>query len=359
MHTSYFTILASLLTPVLACSRVTYNSTTSRHHTHFVVGRSLDSLSPTNTTIWAFPPGARRFGGVQDNPFVWTSKHGTVSAVVNSTLYTEGVNTRGLAGSALLAQQSVFQERKESRPSIFSGVWMQYFLDMHASVHDVAEAYCPDEGGEEPFQVVPELILDEIEAKLRVVLSDAAGDNLIIEFVDGRLRCHHSEDFTVSTDGPSYEEQTAVNKFWQPIGQESLPGTSRASDRFVRLSHYNALVPHALNPEAALSYTAGMVRAVSTPMLPSHKNKKHDTDAGTWPTQWRVYTDLDTQKVYYESATSPLSFWYDVNELNMTEGAEPMVLTVDHVPPSKRMRDVTDKFETVTENSCIWTDCER
>ncbi|KAF7550691.1 hypothetical protein G7Z17_g5560 [Cylindrodendrum hubeiense] len=355
MHNSSLAVAASLLGAVIACSRVTYKAGVNNRIT---IGRSMDFFTLPNTTIWAFPAALRRFGGVSDNPFTWTSRYGSVSAVVLDQIYTEGINTEGLTGSSIYLENTDYGERVEIRPGMFAGIWMQYFLDMYASVAEAASDYCHGEGGKEKFQVVGLSLLQDHPMSLHLSFSDTKGDNLILEFVKGKLKCHHSRKYNVVTDEPSFDKQLAIDSYWSPISKYSLPGTSLAADRFARLSHYNRLIPRAPDLETAVSFTAGMIRAVSTPIkYVESEDEENDGPAEVWPTLWRMFTDTLDKIVFYESATSPMNFWYNVNELNLTKGATVTMLSLVDVPWRKRVGDVTDKFEPVPDNECIWTAC--
>ncbi|KAK7432827.1 hypothetical protein QQZ08_000690 [Neonectria magnoliae] len=341
---SLLAVAAGLIASVAACSRVvTHNPADDR----VTVGRTLD-FAADNTTIWTFPAGLRRFGGVSGNPFTWTSRFGSVTAVVLDQVYSEGLNSEGLAGSVLFGQESDYGDRDLGRPGLFVGLWLQYFLDSYASVADAEAACCT---GEEEFQVRTRSIVEDVDTSLRLSLSDTTSDNLVLEFVKGKLVCHHSSDYTVVTDEPSFADQLSLEKDWASDSNASLPGTSQPTDRFIRLSHYNREIPLAEDQEEAVSNTAGMIRAVSTPMT------KDDATSEAWPTLWRMVTDTLDKVVFYESATSPATFWYDVNKLNLTEGAEVTVMDLVNVPWWKRVGDMTDKFEPVAENECIWTVC--
>ncbi|MCP5990141.1 linear amide C-N hydrolase, partial [Klebsiella pneumoniae] len=90
----------------------------------------------------------------------------------------------------------------------------------------------------EPFVVVSANIpgTDRF-ATLHLSVSDAKGDNAIFEYIDGKLVIHHSMDYTVMTNSPTFEKQLALDGYWQQVGGlNMLPGTNRAADRFVRAS---------------------------------------------------------------------------------------------------------------------------
>jgi choloylglycine hydrolase len=81
--------------------------------------------------------------------------------------------------------------------------------------------------------------------------------------------------------------------------------------------------------------------------------------ADIWPTYWRMYTDLRDMVVFYESATSPMLFWYNVKDFNLSKKGKAMVLSLKRVSWQDRMGDMTKEFDEVTTDQCqhIWTDC--
>jgi Linear amide C-N hydrolases, choloylglycine hydrolase family len=48
--------------------------------------------------------------------------------------------------------------------------------------------------------------------------SDATGDSAIFEYLCGKLVIHHGRQYTVMTNSPVYDEQLALNRYWQEIG---------------------------------------------------------------------------------------------------------------------------------------------
>jgi choloylglycine hydrolase len=205
-----------------ACSRVTYNAGNDR----ITIGRSVDFVADTNTTIFAFPAGLARSGGVGDRPFNWTSKYGSITTLMYDKAYTEGVNSEGLTGSTLYLGDSEFEKRDPDRPGMFVGLWMQYFLDMYATVSEAARDICPG-SGHEPFQVVVKSVVPGVKTNLHLSFTDPSGDNLIMEYVKGKLTCWQSENYTVMTNEPTFDQQLAIDAYWGPIANSSLPGTAR------------------------------------------------------------------------------------------------------------------------------------
>src|SRR5665811_1268553 len=81
-------------------------------------------------------------------------------------------------------------------------------------------------------------------ASLHLAISDASGDSAIFEFVGGKLTIHHGREFQVMTNSPVYDEQLALNRYWESIGGLAwLRGTNRAAERFARASLYSKGIP--------------------------------------------------------------------------------------------------------------------
>lgn len=207
-----------------ACSRVTYKA---QYDDRIVIGRSMDFVADTNTTFRSFPAGIERNGGVDDNPLKWTSKYGSVTSIMYNILTTEGMNTKGVTGSTLYLGDSTYGERNTSIPGLFVGAWLQYCLDNYATVEEIVDNICPGHGTEK-FQAVTKTVIKGLKTVVHLSLSDLSGDNLVMEYVDdGRLTCYHSKDYNVMTNEPTYDQQLAIDTYWEPISNYSLPGTDR------------------------------------------------------------------------------------------------------------------------------------
>lgn len=222
-----FILLSLGATCVSACSRVAYNADGTAGG-RITIGRTLDFVAPTNSTIYAFPAGLKRNGGIDDSPLQWQSKYGSTTAVMYNLVFTEGVNTEGLTGSALYLGDSDYGTRDPSRPGLSVGIWLQYFLDMYATVNETVASVCPSNGQEKAeFQVVPKELIPGIKSNVHLAFTDKTGDNVIMEFVGGKLTCWHSEEYDVMTNEPAFDQQLAIKTYWAPVANYTLPGSPR------------------------------------------------------------------------------------------------------------------------------------
>lgn len=68
------------------------------------------------------------------------------------------------------------------------------------------------------------------------------------------------------TNSPIFEQQLALNSYWKEIGGTvMLPGTNRASDRFVRASFYTHAVPITDDIRVATAAAFSIIRNCSVP----------------------------------------------------------------------------------------------
>lgn len=98
-------------------------------------------------------------------------------------------------------------------------------------------------------------------------ISDATGDSAIFQYVNGQLRIHHSRDYRVMANSPIFDQQLALNAYWEQIGGTTmLPGTNRSEDRFVRASFYIDVVPRTADAIAGVANVFSVMCNVSVPL---------------------------------------------------------------------------------------------
>jgi penicillin V acylase-like amidase (Ntn superfamily) len=329
-------LLSSIIASTLACSRVTY---TGAKDGRSLVGRSMDWLTPTNSSIYAFPPGLKRDGAAGNNSLQWTSKYGSVITTAYDLSTCDGMNERGLVANLLYLADAEYGPRNHSMPAMSLAIWPQYFLDQYATVAEAAKDLF-DSNGNAKFQVRTRDLIPGVSTVMHVALSDASGDNLILEWINGKLVVHHGTQYNVMTNEPSYDQQLAINEYWSVIGNYSLPGTDRPADRFARLSHYVEMAPDAPDWVSALATTAGMIRAVSVPMEPINVNTPNIT-----PTLWRTFADTKDLVYYYESASDGMYFYVDLKELKLGNSlGHTMQLPMVGVNWTERVGDMSGLF---------------
>lgn len=312
--------------PALACTRVLYTGSANT----VITGRSLDWMNDTSSNIWAMPRGMKRNGATGRNSISWTSKFGSVVVSMYDIATLDGINEKGLVANVLYLSESNYGTAN-GKPTLSIAAWAQYVLDQYATVKEAVESL-----RQEPFRIVAPVLPDGHPATGHLALSDPSGDSAIFEYVNGKLVIHHGKQYTVMTNSPTFDQQLALNSYWQDIGGTVfLPGTSRAADRFARASYMVNALPKSADPDVitavpnrsfafqALASVLSVMRSVSVPL--GTKDPKLPNIASTF---WRTTYDQKQKILIFDSATSPTTFWIQLAGLNLNQGQPVRKLTV-------------------------------
>ena len=307
-----FAALILLLTSLYAleigaCTRVVYKG----EEQLYLTARSMDWKEDIMTNLWVFPRGMKKSGETGPNSLQWTSKYGSVVAAAYDIASTDGMNEKGLVANLLWLAESEYPDWDGKKPGLSIAAWVQYVLDNFATVSEAVDAM---KSGE--FQVVSDKMPDGSRmATLHLSLSDATGDNAIFEYIKGELIVHHDPSYQVMTNSPTYDEQLALNKYWQNIGGLTfLPGTNRAADRFVRASFYTHAIPKTADARVAIASAFSVIRNVSVPYGISTPNEPNISS-----TRWRTVSDHKNKLYFYESALQPNVFWIDLKKVDFSK----------------------------------------
>ena len=294
------------------CTRVVYSGTNGMVAT----GRSMDWKTEMHSNLWAFPRGMMRSGEAGENSLKWTSRYGSVVTSAFEIASTDGMNEKGLVANLLWLPETKYPLRDKNKPGLAITAWVQYMLDNFATVEE-AVSYTD----EDTFQVVSDMMPDGSRlATLHLSISDAVGDCAIFEYVGGRLTVYHNKDYKVMTN----DKQLALNEYWKTIGGLSfLPGTNRAADRFARASFYINALPKTDDERIAVASVFSVVRNVSVPYgISTPESPEIST------TQWRTVSESKSLRYFFESSLTPNTFWVDLRDLDFSEGAPVLKLSI-------------------------------
>ncbi|GAA0531169.1 linear amide C-N hydrolase [Pigmentiphaga daeguensis] len=289
-----------------ACTRFVYLGAGGQ----VVTARSMDWKVDVGTNLWVFPRGMRRSGEAGPNSIQWTSKYGSVIASGYDISTTDGMNEAGLVANVLWLVESSYPAYDGKTPGLTLAAWAQYALDNFATVQEAVDTLA-----KEPFTVVTDNVPGEARlATLHLSLSDASGDSAIIEYIDGRQVIHHSRDYQVMTNSPTFDKQLAMEEYWKQIGGTvMLPGTNRASDRFARAAFYVNAIPKTEDPLETIASVFSVIRNVSVPLGITTPDQPNISS-----TRWRTVADHKRRRYFFESALTPNIFWVDLAKLDFS-----------------------------------------
>lgn len=323
------TAISTASSTALACTRTLYVGADNT----VITGRNMDWAEDMFSNLWVFPAGLKRNGAAGPKSIEWTAKHGSVVVSGYEVGSTDGMNEKGLVANMLYLAESDYGKPVEGRPNLSIAAWPQFVLDNYATVAEAVEAL-----RKEPFNLLAPALPDGSAAALHLSISDSSGDSAIFEYIGGRLVIHHGKKYTVMTNSPIYEQQLALDEYWKGIGGTTfLPGTARASDRFVRASFLLSAIPRKADrnfiksvPEQSFAYQAvasvmSVQRAVSVPLGMTTPNEPNIAS-----TLWRTVSDQKNLVYYFDSATRPNTFWVSLAKLNLKPGAPVKKLTIQN-----------------------------
>ena len=310
--TALFFFAAFFSTEAEACTRVVYKGPNNT----VLTGRSMDFSMEIPANLWIFPRGVKRNGEVGKNSIEWTSKYGSIAASSWDIATSDGMNEKGLVANMLWLVESQYPsfEKDGKRKGMAISLWAQYALDNFATVEEAVNEF-----SKESFAIVSDFIPGtEKFTTVHLSLSDATGDNAIMEYINGKLVIHHDPSYLVMTNDPPYLEQLAIKKYWDNIpGKSFLPGSVTASDRFVRASFFIDAIPQTDNTRVAVAGVMSVIRNVSVPYGFSIEGFPNLST-----TRWRVVADQTNLVYYFETALTPNTFWVDLKNFDFSKGNE-------------------------------------
>ncbi len=312
------TALAALLLAIpdaRACTRAVYFGKEGQT----VTGRSMDWIEDMHTNLWVFPRGLKRDGGLGEASLKWTSQYGSVIASVYEGGTADGMNEKGLVANLLYLAESEYSPLDDKRPAVVISAWTQYVLDNFATVSDaVAELK------KETFRMVTVEAPNGAKGTVHLSISDASGDSAIFEYVKGKLVIHHGREHQVMTNSPVFDQQIAINKYWQQIGGTiMLPGTNRAADRFARAAFYINACKQSADAREAVASVFSVMRNCSVPRGFGTKEQPNISS-----TIWRTVADQKNRVYFYEDTASPSIVWVKLDTIDFKEGSGTRKLTM-------------------------------
>ena len=309
-----------------ACTRVLFTGTDSL----VITGRTMDWSEDMHSDLWLFPKGVKRNGSAGEKSVEWTSKYGSVVVSAYNIGSADGMNEQGLVANLLYLAESNYGKPKGDVPLLSISLWAQYVLDNFATVSEAVDAL-----GKESFSILAPSLPNGSPAQLHLAISDATGDSAIFEYIDGKLVIHHGRQYNVMTNSPVFSKQLALDEYWEEIGGLTfLPGTSRAADRFARASFLIRSIPKEASPNyitavpdqsfsnQAIASVMGVICNVSVPIGITTPGKPNIAS-----TLWRTVSDQKNKVYFFDSATSPNTFWIPFSDLDFAATAKIKKLT--------------------------------
>jgi len=256
---------------------------------------------------------------VVELPAIWTSKYGSITFNMNGhNAPTDGMNETGLIITSLVLVESEYPSIT-GKSSVSLDQWIQYMLDNFATVDEVINA-CSE---------INIRYLPQDNVRLHFLVTDASGQNAVIEFLNGQL---------IATTGDDLEKKAIANStydlsinYYNQGGNPDLPATA-SLNRF-----FNAVqMVDAYNGEDMVEYSYSIMEATA---------QRH--------TQRRLVYDISNRRVYLRSQGNEQLRFFDFDAFDFSCEAQPLVY---QETPSD-LGNIRDKFlPYVTEMNRILTE---
>jgi choloylglycine hydrolase len=168
----------------------------------------------------------------------WVSKYGfTGISAFHIDAPDTGMNEVGLSFSLLMLDETIYPKVPDGQNdrALSTADLGKYLLSCCATVEEVKEALSN-------VHVYGQAIkqMGKTPPGLHFALHDAQGNDLVIEFIDGKRVFHNNNKHGVLTNDPPFPEQIKNLKQYKNItptdAMTDLPGSWTPQDRFVRLA---------------------------------------------------------------------------------------------------------------------------
>ena len=216
--------------------------------------------------------------------------------------------------------ESDYGKRDESRPGLNIANWLQYYLDNFATVKE-AVAFTE----KAPFQIVT-ATFDGRSVTSHLALEDPTGDSAVIEYIDGKPKVYHGRRYAVLTNSPPFDRQLEQLARYRGFGgDDPLPGSTEAADRFVRGAYYLEHLPRPADRRECVAGVLSVMRNLAQPFGTPDPARPNIS-----PTRWRTVCDLTNRVYYFESSLNPNLVWVELKELDFAAGAPFRKLDLRH-----------------------------
>ena len=222
----------------------------------------------------------------------------------------DGMNEEGLVANLALPRRVRLRRRPSGKPPMSIALWAQYVLDNFATV---AEAVAALEARTVPHRR-PDCCRTATASQLHLAISDPSGDSAIFEYLGGKLVVHHGKQYHVMTNSPRYDQQLALNTYWEEHRRSDLPARhqprrrplrprlvpDQGDPRQGRARTSSRAVPDGTYANQAVAEVMSVMRAVSVPLGITTASEPNIAS-----TLWRTVSDQKNKVYFFDSLDQP------------------------------------------------------
>ena len=235
--------------------------------------------------------------------------------------YSDGLNEAGLSAACLWLEGSEYPKPRSGVPILYNANLVSYIL---GSFRNIAET----EEGLNQITVVG--ISNPIETPVHLVITDASGNHLIVEYVAGEVKTYRSST-GVLTNEPTYDWHLTNLKNYVNLdlvnnpkkvdnggelfgsGQLGSPGDPTSASRFIRADLFSRSL---FKPESIQQSIGLAAQVIGTLAVPCGTEVASGPDPYYNWTQWVVIRDHTNCGFYFYSAFNSALYGIHLRELN-------------------------------------------
>ena len=298
-------------------------------------------------------------GGIKGT--TWKSKYGFIGInMVNQPFYLDGMNETGLTIGVLFfpefAKYQPFEKGTES-VSMSNADLPSYILSNFKTVQEIKEEL-------PKHRVVYNIDIEKLmktPISLHYVVTDAEGNSIVIEYVDGKLNIYdnlagvmtndpaydwHVENLrnyaqlTPYGDVPGDKKVSGVNftPFGAGAGLTGLPGDYTPPSRFVRAFIFTQTSVPLDNAKSAINQATRILGNFDIPKGSVREGTSDEFSLGY--TQWSVIGDITNKKYYWWTEWNHQMSVVDLNTLNF-DGEKIVSIPLDR----ERKENIIDRSQ--------------
>ena len=330
-HTFLACALSIVLTanPALASSWAAYTNGAAS-----IVARTVDWYHTDNAVALGCGRGVKVKADEGPDGVEYTSKYASIQIASFGRLVGEALNEKGLQGSILYLDDSRLPPAKDGRKDIDPYQFIAYAVSNFATVQEVVDSLSTLNFSPKA-NALKDANGNQIATKpenwpYHYALADAAGDRVIIEFVDGVMQMYHGKNEDAMSNEPPYDVHKTLELFQYQAG-----GTISTIDRRARAKQYlkDMYERKVVENDRALMAMRGLLASVfaGTEEINRAENE-------VCPTQWWALADQNARRYYLTRIESWCAEIYDFSMFDPAK-AEVVALKAAASPyPSLKVR---------------------
>jgi choloylglycine hydrolase len=273
------------------------------------------------------PKGAR---GLQ-----WKSRYGVVAISVlgKKNLLADAANEKGLYVTSLWFEDTLYPDIKPGDAIIDIQNFVAWVAGNFATVEELKEAlakvkvYAPPEESFNQGQVVP----------LHWPVTDASGNSIVLEYIDGQLKVWDNRENGVLTNDPNLGWHLDNLRFYSnlkafafPVPElkddkwalgsdlKGLPGDYTNASRFVKISALKFFATPPKDADEAVNLGIHLINTVDIPYGPQLWIIGQSKYVQFTP--WHSFFDHRNRRFYYRTYENPNLRLIDLQKLDFKEG---------------------------------------